>query len=104
MSTSSVCFLSILIIVNPGCIKPIRRFQIRILSRIADAHDGIGLYILGQAQELRQSGLSGSTGSDAHPACDRSRLSSFSCSIFLSAMLRMDFLFAIASIIIFRLM
>ena len=71
MSTSSCRYLgSIFIIVNPTYIEPIHCFQIRILGRIADAHDGIGLHILAWDQELLQHSL--------------------------PAKLRMDFLFAIA--------
>ena len=40
-------YKSILVIVNPGCIEPIRSFKIRILGGTADADDGIGLHILG---------------------------------------------------------
>ena len=72
-SAEPLLFLLVVIIVNPGCIKPIYGFQVGIFCGIADTHDGIGLHILGQAKEF----------------CQRS----------LSAKLRMDILFAIASII-----
>ena len=58
---------------NPGCVKPIHGFQVCVLGGVADADDGIGFDRFGQAQKLGQGGL--------------------------SAKLRMDFLFAIASII-----
>ena len=54
---------------NPSRIKPIHGFQICILGGITHTHDGIGLHILGQAQKFCQSGLSGSAGANAHPAC-----------------------------------
>ena len=71
------CIL-ILIVMNSSCVKPIYGFQVCVLGGVADADDGIGLDRFGQAQKFSQGGL--------------------------SAKLRMDFLFAIASIIIFLLM
>lgn len=49
---------SILVVVNPSCIKPIHGFQICIIGRIADANDGIGFCIFGQAKEFCQCSLS----------------------------------------------
>jgi hypothetical protein len=53
---------------NPGCIKPIYGFQVRILGGIADTDDGIGLDRFGQAQEFCVSGLSASAVADTHAA------------------------------------
>ena len=66
-----ISFSLVGVVVNPPRIKPIHRLQSRILSKIPDTHDRIGLHILGQAQEFCQGGLSGGAGADAWKSNNR---------------------------------
>jgi hypothetical protein len=95
---------------NAARVEPIHRLQVCILGGIADANDGIGLHILGQSQQLRQGGqhlpivnynkfpglaVHAAGGTHSRPKQAFHLLLFY----FLIAKLRMDFLFAMASII-----